>query len=222
MTGYDSLLLDYDGVLVSVVDRAARMEACYEVAVADAADRAFSLDREAIRTLSHTVPPEEVHSMSEELGIPPETLWEFRDDMLAAVLKDAARAGTKRPYPDIAVLSEMDVPLGIASNNQRRIVEYILDEYEFGEYFETVHGREPRLGSLKQKKPAPTLLERARDDIGCSNPLYVGDKQTDIVAAERAGMDAALIRRKHNRDRSVDVEPAHEVTSLEELLPLLE
>ncbi|MFC7059475.1 HAD family hydrolase [Halovenus salina] len=108
----------------------------------------------------------------------------------------------------------------MASNNQRRVVEHILDEYEFADAFETVHAREPCLDSLALKKPEPTFLERAREDIGTRNPLYVGDKEKDIVAAQRAGMDVAFMRRDHNRTRSLETTPTHSVTDLDEVVGL--
>lgn len=217
---YDSLVLDFDGVLVTVLDRESRLSACWG-AIVDGVGP-LSLDRETVTTLSHSVSPETLQSMSRQLGVAPERLWELRDDMLASVLQDAAAKGRKRPYPDVAALNELNVPLGIASNNQQRVVEYILDEFEFAEQFETVHAREPRLESLQYKKPKPTLLERAYEDLDGSNSLYVGDKQKDILAARRADMDVAFIRREHNRERTLDTEPTHEITSLEELLSLFE
>ncbi len=223
MTGYDSLILDFDGVLVTVLDSDSRIEACCRVAIEQLGTRDIALGRETIPTLAHSVSLERIDSLSDRFDTAPETLWRFRDDVLATVLKDAANSGTKRPFPDVAALTQLsDVPLGIASNNQLRVVEHVLDEYEFARQFETVHAREPELASLELKKPEPILLERAWDDIGGSNPLYVGDKQKDIVAAGRAGMDAAFVRREHNDDRSLEYEPAHEITSLEELLPLFE
>lgn len=221
MTGYDSLLLDFDGVLVTVLDRERRLAACWDAVVGGFSTN-IALDRETVTTLSHSVSPDRVQSMSYQLDVAPETLWQLRDDLLERVLTDAAAKGRKRPYPDVAALAKLDVPLGIASNNQRRIVEYILDEYEFREQFETVHAREPRLESLQHKKPEPTLLERAHEDIEGSNPLYVGDKQKDIIAANRAGMDAAFVRRDHNSDRALNPVPTHEITSLDDLVPLFE
>ncbi len=223
MTDYDSLILDFDGVLVTVLDSEARIEACCRVALEQLGTRDLSLSRETITTLAHSVSPERIDSLSEQLDTAPETLWQFRDDVLNTVLRDAARARTKRPFPDTAALSELtDVPVGIASNNQLRIVEYVLDEYEFADRFETVHAREPELASLVLKKPEPILLERVREDLGSSNPLYVGDKQKDIVAAQRAGMDVAFVRREHNRDRQLDYDPTYEIASLQELVPLFE
>lgn len=222
MTGYDSLILDYDGVLVTVLDRERRIEACCRVALAEFSSRDISLSRESITTLSHSVAPEKIQSMSDKLDATPERLWRFRDDVLATVLKDAADEGTKRPYPDVAALSDLDVPLGIASNNQLRVVEHSVEEYEMTDRFEAIHAREPELASLERKKPAPTLLERTWEDIGGSNPLYVGDKQKDIIAARRAGMEVAFVRREHNRDRQLEYEPTHEITSLQEIVPFFE
>jgi phosphoglycolate phosphatase len=222
MTGYDSLVLDYDGVLATVLDRDARTEACCRVAAEEFGDRAVTPERESVQTLSRSVAPETVRSMSEQLDTTPDTLWRFRDDMLATVLNDAATAGTKRPYPDVGALADLSVPLGIASNNQRRVVEHGLDEYGFRDRFETVHAREPRLESLENKKPEPTFLERAWEDLATSNPLYVGDKEKDVLAAERAGMDVAFMRREHNRNRTIEHDPTYEVSSLDAVASLVE
>jgi phosphoglycolate phosphatase len=222
MTGYDSLVLDYDGVLATVLDRDARTEACCRVAAEEFSDRDLTPERESVRTLSRSVAPETVRSMSEQLDTTPDTLWRFRDDMLATVLNDATTAGTKQPYPDVGVLADLPVPLAIASNNQRRVVEHGLDEYDFRERFIAVHAREPHLESLDNKKPEPTFLERAWADLATSNPLYVGDKGKDVLAANRAGMDVAFMRRDHNRDRAIEHDPTYEVSSLEDIVPLVE
>ncbi|SDJ31060.1 haloacid dehalogenase superfamily, subfamily IA, variant 1 with third motif having Dx(3-4)D or Dx(3-4)E [Halovenus aranensis] len=221
MTAYDSLILDYDGVLVTVLDSSARTEACWR-AVDTVEPSGLAPDRDVVTTLASSVPPETVRELSDELGVSAETLWRFRDDMLATVLTDAAVEGRKRPYPDIDSLAALsEVPLAIASNNQRRVVERILDEYDFGDAFETVHAREPRLGSLSLKKPEPTFLERAREDIDATNPLYVGDKEKDVVAARRAGMDVAFMRRDHNQNRSLETAPTYDVAGLDEVVPLV-
>ena len=220
MTSYDGLILDYDGVVVNVVDRDTRVQACCRLALREFREHGIVPNRESIAKLAHSVSTEEVQSLSTHLDTTPETLWRCRDDILFSVMTDAARRGEKKPYPDTAALFELDVPLGIASNNQRRVVEFIVEEYGIAERFGTIHAREPVLESLKLKKPSPTLLERAQADLGVSNPLFVGDKQKDVIAARRAGMDVAYIRREHNGDRPLEYEPTYEVTTLEEVAAL--
>ncbi|MFC7059476.1 hypothetical protein [Halovenus salina] len=113
MTAYDSLILDYDGVLVTVLDSDARTEACWRAV--DAVEPAgLAPDRDIVTTLASSVSPETVRELSDDLGVSSETLWRFRDNMLARVLTDAAVDGQKRPYPDIdslAALSEVPSPL---------------------------------------------------------------------------------------------------------------
>lgn len=222
MAAYDSLILDHDGVLVTLVDGDKRAETFRTMATREFRERNIPPDSVSLSTLAHSVAPEDVKAMSESLDTAPETLWRARDDVLATILQDAAVDGSKRPYPDVSALADIDIPLGVASNNQRRIVEFILDEYDLTGLFDAVHAREPKLASLSDKKPSPTFLEATQNDIGVSKPLYVGDKETDVLAAQRAGMDAAFLRRDHNQDRGLDCDPTHDVTTLSEVVDLIE
>lgn len=220
MTEYDGLVLDYDGVLVTVLGGEARLQAVYRLAHEEFRDGGLVPDEGAIERLAHSISLDEVHSLGDRLDAAPEALWRARDDVLATVFEDAARTGAKRLYPDVAALADVEVPMGIASNNQRRVIEFSLDEFDLRDRFETVHARDPDLDSLKLKKPDPVFLERAQADLGVSSPLYVGDKQKDVIAARRAGMDVAFIRRDHNHDHRLEYEPTYEVRSLEEVVAL--
>lgn len=214
MTAYDGLILDHDGVVATLVDGDWRADAFCEIAAAELRDRGISTESLPLSKLAHSITPERVRAMSEGLDTTAETLWRVRDDALAAVLQDATSDGVKRPYADVDAIERVDVPLGVASNNQHRVVEFVLNEYDLRSQFNAVHAREPELSSLPRKKPSPTFLEAAQEDIGVSNPLYVGDKEKDVVAARRADMDAAFLRRDHNRDQRLDVEPAYDVSTL--------
>jgi len=222
MAAYDGLVLDHDGVVATVVDGDWRTDAFRERAATEFRDRNIPPASLSVSRLAHSVSPETVREMSESLEATAETLWRVRDDALAAVLQDAASEGVKRPYADVEALDRLDVPLGVASNNQHRVVEFVLDEYDLSRKFDAVHAREPVLSSLSRKKPSPTFLEAARDDIGASNPLYVGDKEKDVVAARRAGMDAAFLRRDHNQDRTLDVDPTYEMSTLADVVDLFD
>jgi phosphoglycolate phosphatase-like HAD superfamily hydrolase len=120
----------------------------------------------------------------------------------------------------VAALPDLDVPLGVVSNNQHETVEHVLDVFGLGDVFETAYGRDPDARGVRRKKPSPYYLNRALADLadfGVENALYVGDSNVDLVAASRAGVDAAFVRRPHRADYSLVREPAHELTSLSEL-----
>ena len=218
---YDAVILDYDGVVVRVLDDGDRTPAFRELLAERFRDERLEFDDSVADSLAHSVSAETLRSLSERTGIDAETLWRHRDDALSEVLQDAAIDGRKGPYDDVDALSALEVPLGIASNNQRRVVEFITDEYGLRERFQTIHAREPHPDSLDRKKPEPTFLDAAIADLGAENPLYVGDKETDVIAGERAGADTALIRRQHNADRSIARRPTYEIDSLRAVVEIV-
>lgn len=219
---YDGLLLDFDGVVVSVLRDEKRLPSFQAAIDGQFGEANVGIDDAVIETLAHSVSPETLSSLSNRTGIPQETLWRYRDDALANVLCRAAREGTKTPYADVGTLTDLDVPVGIASNNQRRVIESILETHELSDYFETIRAREPTPASLQRKKPEPTYLEEAMADLTLTNPLYVGDKESDVLAGRRAGLDTALIRREHNATREIATDPTVHVWDLGEVVGLFE
>jgi HAD superfamily hydrolase (TIGR01549 family) len=216
---YDSLLLDHDGVVVTLGDETALVDAAYD-SLRDAGVDAPPDD--AVETLSVSVTPDELRALSDRYGLDPDRLWGHRDARVEETLRAETTAGRKRPYDDVDILRELSVPTGIVSNNQTRIVEFVLDHYDLRHHFETIHARSPTPESLTRKKPRPNFLEAAMADLSVSNPLYVGDSETDVLAGHRAGVDVAFLRRAHNADRSLSVEPTFEVSTLDEVAALVD
>ncbi|MEF8812765.1 MAG: HAD-IA family hydrolase [Halovenus sp.] len=220
---YDAVLFDHDGVLVSVFEDDRRVPA-FRRQLLDAFQRdgLEPPDGTIISTLSHSVSYDKVLQFGEQLGLEPDQLWRYRDDTMADILTAATRDGRKRPYDDVGALEGFEIPLGIASNNQRRVVEFVLDQYDLAHHFGAVHARKPQLQSLREKKPRPTYLERAMRDLDVTNPLYVGDRESDIVAGQRASVDTAFLRRTHNAGASPGREPTYEVGGLDEVGAILD
>jgi HAD superfamily hydrolase (TIGR01549 family) len=218
MTAYDSLLLDHDGVIVDVAPgalvRSAAVAAFRDAGVDDPTDA-------QLETLAFGPTRPELEALSEQVGVEPATLWRHRDDNLAETLQAAARDGLKQPYPGVDALHSLDYPVGIASNNQHRVVEYILDHHAIAGQFDALQAREPHIDSLDRKKPAPTFLRDATDDLGVSNPLYVGDRESDLIAGHRAGFDTALVRRDHNQGVQPDHEPTFVIDGLADAVDIL-
>jgi len=219
---YDGLLLDFDGVVVDVLEDEKRLPAVREKITTRSTADDIELDTAVVEALAGSITPDRLRTVSEKLDIPAEQLWQYRDDAFLELFETAARNDGKNLYPDVTALDDLTVPLGIASNNQTRIVEVLVAEYELAGHFETIHAREPTPESLGNKKPEPIFLERAMADLAVENPLYVGDKETDIIAGQRVDIDTALIRRAHNADRTIETEPTYEVTSLDEIVALVE
>jgi phosphoglycolate phosphatase len=220
MAGYDGLLLDHDGVLVELVSRDTIATGLREHGEPLLRDIGVDPEPDLFDAFNVGAETGEIRTLADRHGVDPDTLWRCRDDAIETTLHRATRAGEKEPYDDVDALAALDVPLGVVSNNQRRIVEFVLNTHGLRGLFDTVRAREPILASLDRKKPAPTFLDSAMADLDIDRPLYVGDSESDVVAAHRAGVDTAFLRREHNADASLSVAPTHEVTSLDEIATL--
>ncbi|WP_343233784.1 HAD-IA family hydrolase [Natronococcus sp. A-GB7] len=78
------------------------------------------------------------------------------------------------------------------------------------------YGREMTVESLRLKKPDAHYLERALENPTAppESVLYVGDNESDIVAAERASLESAFVRRSHRHDAHLEITPTDEVEGL--------
>jgi phosphoglycolate phosphatase-like HAD superfamily hydrolase len=209
-TRYDAIVFDNDGVIVEPTARSHLVDAVLE------AFREFGHepDREyAAETVATAAGP---HDTVGDYDIDIEAFWEHREDAAAAAQKAATRDGGKRPYDDVTVLERFDVPLGLVSNNQAETVAFLLDYYDLPD-FETAYGRAHSVEGASRRKPEPYYIDQALRDLETTDALYVGDSEKDVVAAHRAGVDSAFLRREHVRDTRLNVEPTYEVSDLHEL-----
>lgn len=215
---YDGLLLDHDGVIVTLGDHTALSRAAHR-ALEDAG--VDDPDPDAVDTLSIAVDEPELLGVCRRYDLDPDRLWKLRDDRAAEALREETRSGRKAPYDDLDLLADLDVPIGIVSNNQTRVVAFVLEYYGLTDLFETVRARDPTRESLRRKKPSPTYLEAAMDDLGVESPLYVGDSESDVVAGQRAGLDTAFLYRPHRDGYDLGVEPDCEADGFADVCALL-
>ena len=218
---YDALIFDNDGVLTTLTDRSILREAIVsafaEFDVTDPpAEHCEALLNVTVADLRSACLP---YALDEE------AFWYTRDAKAAAAQCAEIEAGRKTLYDDVEALRSLadDVKLGVVSNNQHETIEYILDFFELDTLFETYYGREPTVDGIRRKKPRPYYLERALGDLDtdAEDALYVGDSSMDVLAAERAGIDSAFVRRPHRSAYELDAEPTYELESLHELDPLV-
>lgn len=158
----------------------------------------------------------------DRLGIDPVDFYYRRERHSASHAIDRLDAGHRTLYPDsdaLAALAE-DYALGLISNNYDAVVEFVVDHYGL-DSFEYVRGRDPGVDGFYRRKPSPHYLLGCRDALGGTDGVYVGDRETDVLAARRAGLDAVFIRRAHNSDASLSLDPTAEIDSLSELSSVL-
>ena len=206
---YDAIVFDNDGVLIELTDHAILAGAVHDTF----AEFDVTVDDETVRAMvARDERPDQ--TFEDEYGIDPEQFWRRREANAAAVQRAAIRAGEKALYDDIDVLADFEQSLGVVSNNQHETITFILDYHDLGHHFETAYGRVPTLAGANRKKPDPSYIKQALEDLDTRNALYVGDSEKDVVAANRAGIDSAFLRREHRADLTPSVEPTYEFTDL--------
>ncbi|UPV99666.1 HAD family hydrolase [Halorussus gelatinilyticus] len=211
MPDYDAILFDNDGVLV---------EPPSDETLRTAAEDAFravgveSPDEEHVAEILRGVTPESLDAVCGVYDLDPDEFWTARDRHASAAQRGEFREATRARYDDVAAIEELSHDFGVVSSNQHATIEFVLDHCEFRDLFDTYYGRELGLESLDRKKPNPHYLDRAMADLGAETALYVGDSESDVVAAHRAGLDSAFVRRDHCRGVELSVEPDYEVTDL--------
>lgn len=149
--------------------------------------------------------------------VDPEAFWPRREARAADAQRVGMESGTKPLYDDADAVGELDVPLGVVSSSQHATVEHVLDVYDLREHFAVAYGREPRVDALRRCKPSPHYLERALSDLAVESALYVGDSNVGVLAASRAGIDSAYVRRPHRADYRLAADPTYEIDSLRDL-----
>ena len=211
---YDTVVFDNDGVLVG--------RTCFDV-LREATEETFAkfgVDKpnpDHVEDMTIGATPSDVATVSDVYDFDPDQFWQTRDSTVSAAQQDEARAERKTPYEDIDTLADLDIAMGIVSSNQQETVDFLLEHFELSGLFDTAYGREATIESLTLRKPNPHYLNRALSDLDAESALYVGDNESDIEAAENAGIDSAFIRRPHRSDWDLNTWPTWDIDSLDDL-----
>ncbi len=158
----------------------------------------------------------------EKQGIDPAETWEMIAEKTTRARVQMMKNGTFQLYPDagnaIEVLREDEVELGLISNAPEMAVEATVNFYELKCHLEFFRGI-TSFRDLFSRKPHPDHLEFAKAELRRTPFLYVGDVESDIIAARDAGIDSVWVKRNGG---AMDVKPDYEIESLDRLVGIVE
>jgi HAD superfamily hydrolase (TIGR01549 family) len=214
---YDVVVLDHDGVLVGRTPFDTLREAAWDAFVSVGVE---DPDLAHVDDVAVGVDPATLSDICERYGMDPAEFWRVRDETASAAQIDAARKGLKTPYEDVDALRALDASLGVVSSNQQATIDALLDHFGLADRFEVAYGREPSVASLSRKKPSPYYIERALEELGADTALFVGDNESDVRAADNAGIDSAFVRRPHRRSTELSCQPTYEIDDLHDLVSI--
>ncbi|MBO0430909.1 HAD family phosphatase [Enterococcus sp. DIV0660C] len=185
----NAVIFDMDGLLFDT-------EMVYYEATQMVADQmGFPYDKEFyLRFLG--VSDEEVwanyHEIFAEYGR--ETVQRFIDESFQETLTRFA-SGNVQLKPGVMelldFLDEQEIPKVVASSNQRKVIELLLEKNNLLTRFDTIVSAE----NVKRAKPDPEIFLLAQQKLGTAkeNTLILEDSQNGILAAEAAEIPVIMV-----------------------------
>lgn len=216
---YEAVVFDLDGVLLQDAATPASVYQEAADAVVDSFDLPVTDDQR--RTLGKYHFDEDLAACCRDVGVDPEAFWGARERFASRIANRRIHEGARRPYPDTDVLADLAPALAIVSNNRQATVSFAA-EHLFDGQFAVATGRDRTLAGYGRKKPNSYYLDRTLAELGVEHALYVGDRGSDVVAAHRAGIDSAFLRREHNSQMTLEDPPTYDIDSLAVLPAILD
>ena len=215
---YDAVLFDCDGILVTPPDYGTQVDATQaafeEVGVEE-------VEQVYIDDIVNGVTVERLHEICTVYDIDVDTFWEARERHDEQSQFEQFRMGSRDCYDDITTISTLPRPCGIVSNNHHSTIRFVLEFFELNNAFDVYYGREKTVESLELKKPDTHYLDKALTELEGESALFLGDRESDVIAAHRAGMDSVFVRRPHCKNVELSETPTYEIDTLHELSDIL-
>jgi phosphoglycolate phosphatase-like HAD superfamily hydrolase len=219
---YGSVIFDMDGVILNslVDDENWKFEAVRE-ALRDKNVDPEGLSRSELGAVMGDQGYKEVVRKSAELGLDPGEIWRHVAFKTTEARAGQIRDGNFEIYDGarqvIEFLHSEDVELGIISNAPEKAVEATIEYYDLKKYFKFYAGVR-NFEDLQARKPNPNHLELAKAELKRKPMVYVGDAESDVIAAQRADLDSIWVNRSDSRG---DVQPDYEISEMREMEELV-
>ena len=154
--------------------------------------------------------------VSKQLCIDPNVLWPIRNQYYTKEKLTAMKQRIINPFSDINVLYQLknDFRLGIISNSPQSVVDFFVSEYGFTDLFSINIGRGSTMWDIEHLKPDIYLFTKAKSLIDTDQLFYIGDRETDRIFAQKAGMRYYHLNREKQQENSY--------SSLKEIVSVLQ
>jgi len=160
-----------------------------------------------------------------QIGVPEEKIVDFETFAIAAANKRLAKSPLHVGALDVLMtLKKQEKQIAIFSTMQREVFEPAMQHRNLYAIAEVAIAG----SDVSHRKPHPAGIFKALEDLGIAkaaykNAVYIGDKDTDIQAANNAGIDSVLYypvahHVMYDLKELEQHKPTHIITDWQELL----
>lgn len=155
---------------------------------------------------------------SKDVGVNPRKVWTEVAEKTTVARERQLENGDFELYDGtretIKALHDNDIKMGIISNAPERAVELTIEHFDLKRFFKFYAGVR-NFEDLRSRKPHPNHLEMAKAELKRDPYTYVGDHESDLLAARRAEMSSVWIRRENTQ---VNVKPDYTIDHVREIM----
>lgn len=222
---HEAVIFDFDGVLVEPTDDTIFLQSDKKAFTTLTGSHSDDLTRIQAK---HGTGSERATIVRDVFGdsydVDPNEYWERRESQAFQYQKHLMCHKIKQSYPEVnKILSEIpgSINTGIVSNNQDQTIRWAITFFGWDEYFDVYRGRDPTTKGLCLQKPDSYYLREVTEELQVQTGLYIGDKETDLIAARALGLNSVLLQRPENDVSLERTEPDHKISNLTEILELV-
>lgn len=215
---YDGIIFDQDGVLLdSAINRFKWMD---EIRAEEARKRGFDFQIEDAKKLVRAYSPEPVEELLNEKGMKWEHVRQIEHAKENWKIEKIEQGDIKLFEGVEPTLQSLDIPRAVVTNAPLLSTRFCLRYFGISRYFSAVNA--PHTDDMRQfysrKKPKPVMIREIMNRLELENPVMVGDSNSDIKAAENAGIDSIHL---NSYGFETDSEPTHKAESIEQIVDIV-
>lgn len=214
---YGSVIFDLDGVLLNSMKSEEWKYRATRRALDELGVDASSLDRSVLDSVLGDNGYEECVRVCGDIGVDPQRAWSLVAEKTAyARMKQIEENDFGLVDGTMDVLNELrenQVKMGVISNAPDQAVELVINHFDLRKYFKFFRGVRS-FEDLKERKPHPNHLELAKFQLKREPYVYVGDHESDVMAAKNAEMDSVWVHPQNLEEPNYTVENLIELTNV--------
>lgn len=215
---YDAVIFDMDGVILdSGLNDFQWMD---EIRMKKAAELGYDYSKNDAVQIVQSTEVSQLEELMDRKGMTLKEVEEIEHRVQNAKISLIEHGAIRLFSETERILSEIDRPVGLATNSPRKTAKFTLRYFGINDYFNSFEALplNDLRGYVKRKKPHAYMLEEVIDDLNAENPVMVGDTSADIGAAKNAGIDSVLVQSYSDGDH---LNPTYKIRNLAELKSVL-